>query len=382
MHASSADAFSVAAHVLNLTDFCQTCKMKFWELSKTALMIVHKDSLRRSSYARAPFSHFVSKRARISSIALELRLRSGDSPPSASARSSLRLAGEGDHDTAAGVSALAASLAATRSRRTRSASSAAVAPSDGASSAGRVASRPRRDIGAFAGDAAAEGAREAFAELGMDDRAERKPSEARDGDGSGEKKTDSARVVGEDAFELSAWFPRRENKRIAPPPPPPGPGRRAGGALGVAARSPLAGDPPGVVDAEAFETVVCETNDGTNDRSSFRRGGFPGTGFPAAGVRSGVRSSEEAPFPTRASENPNGNPKNTSAVSRATASDHTFPSLLRVCSASASFARHLARIERRSAETRARAAAATSGPTVAASRASRVSRRSAASTPF
>lgn len=216
----------------------------------------------------------------------------------------------------------------------------------------------------------------------MDDRAERKPSEARDGDGSGEKKTDSARVVGEDAFELSAWFPRRENKRIAPPPPP-GPGRRAGGALGVAARSPLAGDPPGVVDAEAFETVVCETNDGTNDRSSFRRGGFPvRTGFPAADVRSSVRSSEEAPFPTRASENPNGNPKYTSAVSRATASDHTFPSLLRVCSASASFARHLARIERRSAETRARAAAATSGPTVAASRASRVSRRSAASTPF
>jgi hypothetical protein len=207
----------------------------------------------------------------------------------------------------------------------------------------------------------------------MDDRAERKPSEARDGDGSGEKKTDS---------ELSAWFPlRRENKRIAPPPPPPGPGRRAGGALGVAARSPLAGDPPGVVDAEAFETVVCETNDGTNDRSSFRRGGFPGTGFPAAGVRSGVCSSEEAPFPTRASENP-GNPKNTSAVSRATASDHTFPSLLRVCSASASFARHLARIEHRSVLTRARAAAATSGPTVAASRASRVSRRSAASTPF
>ena len=116
------------------------------------------------------------------------------------------------------------------------------------SSAGRVASRPRRAIGAFAGDAAAEGAREAFDELGMDDRAERKPSEARDGDGSGEKKTDS---------ELPAWFPRRENKRIAPPPPPPpGSGRRAGGALGVAARSPLAGDPPGVwSDAEAFETA-------------------------------------------------------------------------------------------------------------------------------
>ena len=148
------------------------------------------------------------------------------------------------------TSALAASLAATRSRRTRSASSAAVAPrSVSLSSAGRVASRPRRAIGAFAGDAAAEGAREAFAELGMDDRAERKPSEARDGDGSGEKKTDS---------ELPAWFPRRENKRIAPPPPPPpGSGRRAGGALGEAARSPLAGDPPGVwSDAEAFETVV------------------------------------------------------------------------------------------------------------------------------
>lgn len=37
MHASSADAFSVAAHVLNVTDFCQTCKMKFWDVSKTAL---------------------------------------------------------------------------------------------------------------------------------------------------------------------------------------------------------------------------------------------------------------------------------------------------------------------------------------------------------
>lgn len=304
---------------------------------------------------------------------LELRRRSGDSAPSASARSSLRLAGEGDHDTAAGVSALAASLAATRSRRTRSASSAAVAPRDGASSAGRVASRPRRAIGAFAGDAAAEGAREAFAELGMDDRAERKPSEARDGDGSGEKKTDS---------ELPAWFPRRENKRIAPPPPPPpGSGRRAGGALGVAARSPLAGDPPGVVDAEAFETarLVCETNDGT-DRSS-RRGGFPGTEAETPEGSFFRERREEAPFPTGGDPEKPGNP-NTSAVSRATASDHTFPSLLRVCSASASFARHLARIERRSAETRARAAAATSGPTVAASRASRVSRRNAASIPF
>ena len=230
--------------------------------------------------ARAPFSHFVSKRARISSIALEFRRRSGDTASSASARSSLRLAGEGDHDTDDDVSALAASPAATRSRRTRSASSAAVAPRDGASSAGRVSSRPRRAVGAFAGDAAAEGAREAFAELGMDDRADRKPSEARDGDGwSGEKKTpgDSGRVVGEDGHSLSAWFPRREKKLFwIAPPPPPGPGRRAGGTL-----NPLAGDPPGVVDRSVARSVVCFAN-----RSS-RRGGFPGN----EAVRSSVRSS-------------------------------------------------------------------------------------------
>ena len=72
-------------------------------------MVIHpsKELVR----ARAPFSHFVSKRARISSIALEFRRRSGDTASSASARSSLRLAGEGDHDTDDDVSALAASPA-------------------------------------------------------------------------------------------------------------------------------------------------------------------------------------------------------------------------------------------------------------------------------
>ena len=133
------------------------------------------------------FSHSVSKRARVSSVSLELWRRSGDG---ADARSPRRA---GDHETAVGDSATAASLAATRLRRTRSASSAG----------------PARGVSfAFAGDGFAEGARETLAELGADDRAERKPSEARDGEGFGETKiADAAFRVGEKKAAAAASVP-------------------------------------------------------------------------------------------------------------------------------------------------------------------------------
>jgi hypothetical protein len=183
---------------------------------------------------------------------LELCLRLGDSDPSRWR--------EGDHDTAAGDSATAPSLAATRSRSTRSAASADPDPSASASPVTKTSRRSVCAVGAFAGEGFAEGARETLAETlaepaaepGMDDRADRNPSEAklRDGDGFGEK-----------AFSRYVSFARKAFTACAlAPPPPPGPGRRAGDTPESFAR--FAGDPPGVLDAEVRADDRAEKNAG------------------------------------------------------------------------------------------------------------------------
>mmetsp|Transcript_4836 Transcript_4836/g.19329 ORF Transcript_4836/g.19329 Transcript_4836/m.19329 type:complete len:329 (-) Transcript_4836:1565-2551(-) len=186
----------------------------------------------------------------------------------------------------------------------------------------------------------------------MDDRADRNPSEAklRDGDGFGEK-----------AFSRYVSFARKAFTACAlAPPPPPGPGRRAGDTPESFAR--FAGDPPGVLDAEVRADDRAEKNAGLSC--------FGGLAWNAAA------RSEKA---TKAPASSPRNPPNASAVSRATIFDQTFPSLCRNRAAFAAFAPP-ARAARKIHVTRARAAAATSGPTVAASCASRISRRSAAET--